>query len=510
MTALPLNTGHAFARPYESDYAMWRRALVANPSLSWAGLAHALDPHVAPGRNPTERLAAGQLAPPTTLSLKATYQRQCPVCAQLLYHTDIYALPWLPRCPIHGCELTTTCPTCQESWPSLRDAGARDCPTCGRFDHAARLAAWDAALTSAVERQIGPLVALCTDTSPLGPGSLIDDLEQTWGRYGAGWWVNVPLEAPCFPSVAVHSGRQDDTQMLAHLGVAVGPMERLVSALRSDGDVVPAAWAAGPESSVDWRRDKRMVDHHVLAAIVAWIDRWTPASHQAHTSNYQDRGLTDLTAQPGFCPFCLALSLWVMQVAEQQLGPLCARGNNSFPLFAETGYRGPLEIGAPIAVRHNHQVARLDPSLGLALYRRGLEVAFVDLLRFAFAVAAHGPYVPGDANPLTTAGPDSATARKERWLTLVPMGDELVVLHEPGSVLDRYRPPTTPRPGTRCAAYRKKDAAERLHATHLDVALIPTDLTALELHRVFSVAQRLIRTGLPSRAPWDESTETNQ
>jgi hypothetical protein len=47
--------------------------------------------------------------------------RLCPDCAQRGYHSAIHQLPWLTRCPIHGCELITRCKRCGTPW--LYDGG---------------------------------------------------------------------------------------------------------------------------------------------------------------------------------------------------------------------------------------------------------------------------------------------------------------------------------------------------------------------------------------------------
>lgn len=47
--------------------------------------------------------------------------RLCPECAERGYHSAVHQLPWLARCPLHGCELVSRCKRCSTPW--LYDGG---------------------------------------------------------------------------------------------------------------------------------------------------------------------------------------------------------------------------------------------------------------------------------------------------------------------------------------------------------------------------------------------------
>jgi len=116
---------------------MWRRCLIANPGVPLSMIENNLRITM-PGGTPNSRLCSLQLSSysqwrnplPNT---DRSYRRQCPQCAQQLYHSDIYILPWLSRCPLHHCEFTKTCPLCSRSWPDRQDMAKRECTGCGRY-----------------------------------------------------------------------------------------------------------------------------------------------------------------------------------------------------------------------------------------------------------------------------------------------------------------------------------------------------------------------------------------
>lgn len=104
MNTRTINVGRLFARPRESAYAILRRILSVNPGVSYLDIDGFLRTALPKLHSPFDRLFAlvGN-EQHTTLAngnklYRASYKRQCPICASELYHTDIYALEWLTRC----------------------------------------------------------------------------------------------------------------------------------------------------------------------------------------------------------------------------------------------------------------------------------------------------------------------------------------------------------------------------------------------------------------------------
>lgn len=132
-----LNAGRIFKRPGESAYAQARRLLFANPNMTIANLLKAL-----PSRNHDKTVSIGWAANElnqqftkeqnTTPILKQGEkpEKNCPRCSETGYHTKLFDLPWVTRCPIHDLDLERVCLSCNSSWPSIPAMAHKKCPTC--------------------------------------------------------------------------------------------------------------------------------------------------------------------------------------------------------------------------------------------------------------------------------------------------------------------------------------------------------------------------------------------
>lgn len=101
-----MNEGLLWAKPLESSYGYARRLMAANPGLSLRELRQALPDLPFIGS-------------------------QCPLCADHLFHTAVYRLPSLTHCPIHHCELGSSCPKCHLSWGRPFRSRSPVCDKCG-------------------------------------------------------------------------------------------------------------------------------------------------------------------------------------------------------------------------------------------------------------------------------------------------------------------------------------------------------------------------------------------
>jgi len=461
-----INVGHVFAQPYESDYAMWRRCLVANPGRSLSAIKQAVKTRVRQAGTTTERLRQLQLAPGLQLPLRASYRRQCPSCAQHLYHCDVYALPWLPTCPIHHCRLTTTCPTCRMHWPDLDELSGRDCPHCGRPSIAQLAEASWTPLAEKAQDAIGKLVTFITQPPSLSAPRLVDDCEQDWRAFGDRWWQQVPIDSPAFPAFQVHHQQGECRAWLKRLGVRVYPLSRIASNLTPveprDADAFCPELKRLPYPAVFWEDQKQAAERDVLSGIVGWIAASTPDNHHIHLTDYRHVSLQELLHGRGFCPYCLALSVWYFDIAAKRHGAFYARTINEYAFFEQCGFDGPMTVCAPVAVRAKQALFALDQPFALAMYRRGLEVAFVDLLRLAFAMLMGTPRWDG-RRPLRAPTPTKVVSPRytERRLSLAIVEDRLICYHEHPSALAAYVPPQAAKLAAKCRGYRRRYARRR-------------------------------------------------
>ena len=57
--------------------------------------------------------------------------RNCPMCSEIGFHTDLFNMPWITYCPVHLKRLETCCHLCKKPWPSFsmvsRTSNCRGC-----------------------------------------------------------------------------------------------------------------------------------------------------------------------------------------------------------------------------------------------------------------------------------------------------------------------------------------------------------------------------------------------
>jgi hypothetical protein len=54
----------------------------------------------------------------------------CPVCASQCFHSDLYQLGWVFKCPLHQTKIVTLCPSCNLPWPKPSELLSRRCSRC--------------------------------------------------------------------------------------------------------------------------------------------------------------------------------------------------------------------------------------------------------------------------------------------------------------------------------------------------------------------------------------------
>jgi len=147
-----LNIGRSLALPYESQYAMWRRLLLANQSLKITDILKHLSIKETGSIERNLNIARSCFSRTVELNYSTSNplpaylnlftennigsalfaaERNCPICAKLGYHCDLYRLPWLKTCPIHHQPITEKCPECGKSWPTWYESKKRKCRVCG-------------------------------------------------------------------------------------------------------------------------------------------------------------------------------------------------------------------------------------------------------------------------------------------------------------------------------------------------------------------------------------------
>lgn len=196
---LHLNSGLLLRKPGESAYAASRRFAMANRSLTYSELVAEARQRLFPDNirgcatfSLIARLArqvesehcrglgitppSYSLNPPDPFShspRSMTIRRNCPVCAESMFHSPLYELPWLKACPIHHRPLTDACPGCGKGWPAISELWTRSCSVCGIIGSCGEImnadanpTAWDFSSLKLVQRSV-EYQQLWVDTSLL-------------------------------------------------------------------------------------------------------------------------------------------------------------------------------------------------------------------------------------------------------------------------------------------------------------------------------------------------------
>jgi len=135
-----LNAGLQLRRPLESEIGAYRRFLIANRALGHSNISELLKENQAgPKKHPALaraleqqiclKLGISYLEPRSPFSVSRT--RNCAACARSGYHSYLFDLTWIEKCPVHQLDLVHRCPDCNQPWPHPYEFYDRRCKCCG-------------------------------------------------------------------------------------------------------------------------------------------------------------------------------------------------------------------------------------------------------------------------------------------------------------------------------------------------------------------------------------------
>jgi hypothetical protein len=151
-----ISTGLILRKPGESQYAQFRRSLIANqvalqsPSKLRAFLKEQIADYSNNNFQFSHRTFSFQifskiesiqldelgikrnsyLDSDNSLALFRA-RKNCQKCSELIYHNRAFDLDWLSICPLHGEPLKKECRKCSKEWPSALGFFKNDCTACG-------------------------------------------------------------------------------------------------------------------------------------------------------------------------------------------------------------------------------------------------------------------------------------------------------------------------------------------------------------------------------------------
>lgn len=397
MKSCHLNLGLRFARPYESDYAIFRRCLIANPGMPVSAIEHQLRLQLPALETSFQRLRALQQTalpehPYQVIKVKDSHRRQCPQCAEQLYHCDLYALPWLSHCPLHHCEFTERCPRCQQLWPDKAGFtyGDRSCPVCGIPSVIEGLP------SSPINKNCSGFASIKAiyELIALSPGEeklVISSRNGRWQQKS--WWEKAAPESLEYPTLKAQLDLKQYRPLLKALGIPARRLKRRTSRLKAapPEEQYSQDFYVPPKARPDPLLRRAAIDQ-TMTHIVNWIGQHSGHTGELHILSYRYLYTWDLMREPPPCPYCMALSLWFFQVNSELYDEYVMNLLHHYPFLKELGmtrlYTGidPDVRTIKAENRLDHTSYHTDEKFMWWFMQRGLELAFVQMLYYAFSL----------------------------------------------------------------------------------------------------------------------------
>ncbi len=448
--------GKRFAKPFESEYSVIRRCLAANPGIPLSALIEnlrRLAPENGSIRSRFYTVQSLSERPYRAFNYSDNYQRQCPECAKLLYHTDIFTLPWLTRCPIHHCELISICPECGQLWPDIKALNRRECDCCGLPNL----------------NQLGPAMKHRIKEMQYQPIAQLYAFIQNEGhRYSLNayyynlWCRQVNVESLLFPSAHLYCHSQYEINQWEDMHVKFTEVRCKSSSLTLCNGL--------PNSEMmDPRRHDNINDNEsiqtelksnfkIMNRILVWISQHTPPDHQIRIDSCRYLELKSIVDGPCICPYCMALSLWFFNMATKKYGFRSEDEINFYPFVRDSRINEFYQPCEPFVYdRNTIHYFTLDQAFCTWFYQRGLIISFLDILRFTFYLRDKATGELRDIRsqhtrtPLLSSYPNCEFSDQD-FYTKVADG-KFLFFYENDDPLQKFEPPNFDQLDIQCGNY---------------------------------------------------------
>lgn len=337
------------------------------------------------------------------IPVKRDHERQCPTCAEQLYHTQVYAAPWLLCCPIHKQEFTDTCPACGNAWPAKDEIHRRKCHVCGPVSIDVLHSEIYPVIRSESYQSVIDLYEYIGSYSSDRYYNFINIEEQEDNKLNS-WCSPITFGSEYWPALHRHKNH-NIPETLTTPGIVKWKQVRLKKSLivKSTYD-----WDATEQEKHIKRRqnlENQQMAHpgndfilyRAMRRIIEWIKIHTVKSHRVHIHNYSGMDYQNLDDAPDVCPYCLAISMWFMQSAGHIYDELMTKRITNFRFCKDMGYyercaaRRPNSwttgLGEYAYFRHSSSLNSIvqfntERSFSDWYYEHGLKVVFNKYFRF--------------------------------------------------------------------------------------------------------------------------------
>lgn len=311
-----MNEGWRYAHEYESYSNIQRRLFISNPvycNTTPSTVRRIINRHISDFSQPTiwaytrneyrylpfqeNHDNIHQVLIPRRFGWESKAIKQCPECAKIVFHSDVYNFQWMTHCPFHKKELVIACPVCHKQWPdyspySYKKDIDNSCPCCGitNINNSEALSIENKlALSEAIKPAFDVVDCYLSNTI----GYVTDDYEDI--RLDM-----TPLGGKNTPIMLSHLGISGIPNVYCNSDISVNKVEFVSSSLerKNSSDLVstriryPLCLDKTLEATLE----------NVTQELVSEIHNVTGQAHQ----------LRDMSLPWSFshCPYCLAFGLW--------------------------------------------------------------------------------------------------------------------------------------------------------------------------------------------------------
>lgn len=323
---------------------MGRQFLAANPGSCFSNISNTLRKE-ADGGNLLSRISWFRNAmpnSPTQIQIGINYSptKQCVACSQGMYHSTLYDLPWVIRCPLHNLPLVAKCPKCKLPWPRLDEMKNRKCSFCSlpaiSEINTDQLLPCDKAYYDPVERLTYLVHSEASEPSPY-----LYCMER-----GKHYLKKMPYHdkySSCFPYIRMYENCKVNAQFLASLPIEYTKAPHKITSRKDiaiDGqrdlsiwDMRKGGFNAHEQSDQQWMLK---LDYCALNTVLKWTAQVVGRRHKVHIMSSRFLTHQDFARLPTLCPYCLAISLWFLKIAvsKYEVGYRIQFNNHPFMEYA--------------------------------------------------------------------------------------------------------------------------------------------------------------------------------
>ena len=330
MTDFQVNSGRFFSRPYESMYSILRRFYCSNAGVPESVLRAMLRKSHDEKKSHLERiysLCNMQYINNSynNFEFKADVFRQCPKCSFELYHSNIFLLPWINRCPIHQCKITSICPECNNPWPKTTSINSRSCPCCGRLNlkqirYVNENIDWK-------YQAIGEIYKIITDHE--NNSVCLDITTSITSRFENYVYRQAGVASSIYPSLLTSAMKDSGHDVLSRCNIELRQVSTRIAAIQKISHRV--GW-----QNIETGSSLRRLNIHqcnelaiwkswlyseyvAMKKIIVWIQSHTENEHSIHLSEYRTEAVVRTSSIIRPCLYCMSLSVWFLFIAYKYI-----------------------------------------------------------------------------------------------------------------------------------------------------------------------------------------------